>query len=104
VLDSGRGWYASRVYDAACAPDSGDGQGTAGDIAAAGERVVVEPKPLQERLTITIPKSLKERIDDFRFLTRRESRSEAIVALIEAGLAQQEAGGGPKNKPAGETG
>lgn len=65
---------------------------------------MVEPKLPQERLTITIPKSLKGRIDDFRFLTRRESRSEAIVALIEAGLAQHERGRGPKDKLAGETG
>jgi metal-responsive CopG/Arc/MetJ family transcriptional regulator len=36
--------------------------------------------------TISLPKSLVERIDDFRFERHLSSRAEAIRQLIEAGL------------------
>ena len=37
--------------------------------------------------TISLPRSLVERIDDFRFERRLSSRTEAIRQLIEAALA-----------------
>jgi metal-responsive CopG/Arc/MetJ family transcriptional regulator len=36
--------------------------------------------------TISLPRSLVERIDDFRFERRLSSRAEALRELIEAGL------------------
>jgi metal-responsive CopG/Arc/MetJ family transcriptional regulator len=39
--------------------------------------------------TISLPKSLVDRIDEFRFGRRLSSRAEAIRQLIEAGLQRE---------------
>ena len=43
-------------------------------------------RPPARVTTISLPRSLVERIDDFRFERRLSSRAEAIRELIEAGL------------------
>ena len=43
-------------------------------------------RPPARITTISLPRSLVEQIDDFRFERRLSSRAEAIRQLIEAGL------------------
>ena len=42
------------------------------------------------RILLTVEKELLERIDDFRFENRIETRSEAIRLLVEKGLKEYE--------------
>jgi hypothetical protein len=52
-----------------------------------------------QRVAVSFPRELIERIDDFRFANRVESRAEAIRQLIEAGLEANSPGSGPHSSP-----
>ena len=41
------------------------------------------------RLSFNADGELKRQIDEYRFATKRDTRAEAIIALIKAGLEQQ---------------
>ncbi|WPE22503.1 hypothetical protein ShzoTeo12_37190 (plasmid) [Shinella zoogloeoides] len=43
-----------------------------------------------ERIPITMEPSLLERVEDYRFLNRIQSRTAAVRSLIEKGLAESE--------------
>lgn len=45
----------------------------------------------KDRLITPMPRSLIEQINDYRFATRCESKSEAVRRLIEAGLRAERA-------------
>jgi metal-responsive CopG/Arc/MetJ family transcriptional regulator len=45
-----------------------------------------------QRIAVSVPKELREQIDDFRWAQRLESRAEAIRRLVEAGLEAEAAG------------
>ena len=51
-------------------------------------------EPNSERVITPMPKSLLQRIDDFRFANRIASRAEAMRLLIERGLAAEPGAGG----------
>jgi Arc/MetJ-type ribon-helix-helix transcriptional regulator len=52
-----------------------------------------------QRIAVSVPKELREQIDDFRFANRIASRAEAIRRLVEAGLeAQGRGGNGPRGR------
>lgn len=52
-----------------------------------------------ERLTISIPRALLDRLDDFRFETRAPNRSEAVRQLLDRALAPKPGPAKPKRRP-----
>jgi hypothetical protein len=98
LCSEGRHGFVHQAEDHRCDGGGADG----GDLGRAGPRLkaaglwrpptlgliaMFEKADRPPRVTtISLPRSLVERIDDFRFERRLSSRAEAIRELIEAGL------------------
>lgn len=52
------------------------------------------------RFTVTVSEETLKRIEDYQFMSRQKNRNEAVISLIEIGLAQYE--GLAEGKPQGE--
>ena len=93
------GAQARRQERAHCAGGTLGTLGTLGTFTFAGALCMIEPMfgpPDQaadsvtgkkQRIAVSVPRELVERIDDFRWAQRLESRAEAIRRLLEDGLA-----------------
>lgn len=52
---------------------------------------MAKPKIMETRKLVSLPRSLSEAVEDYRFSNRIKTESEAIRRLIEAGLKAAEA-------------